>query len=119
MYKRKFEMTVVADDDGISINGENHGFTALEIVGFLEAKKQDILNQLYCPEKFKLTRTTEVDGEQIAIEEVEEDEKESVPNDVTCKECEYLDLEGPYATCSKAYEGMVKPYYCCGKGKRK
>ena len=40
-------------------------------------------------------------------------------NDVKCKDCEYLELELPYAVCSKAYKGIVAPDDSCGKGKLK
>ena len=40
-------------------------------------------------------------------------------NDVKCIDCEYLELELPYAVCSKAYKGMVHPNDSCGKGKLK
>lgn len=39
------------------------------------------------------------------------------PNDVKCIDCEYLELELPYAVCSKAYKGIVNPNDSCGKGK--
>ena len=37
---------------------------------------------------------------------------------VYCKDCKYLDIEdgGMYATCAKAYKGMVQPWDSCGKG---
>lgn len=66
---KKFTMVVTVDDETVQIDGENHGFSALEIVGFLEAKKQDILNQMNHPEKFKFTRAAEIDGEMITKED--------------------------------------------------
>ncbi len=39
--------------------------------------------------------------------------------EVKCKDCEHLELELPYAVCSKAYMGIVNPDDSCGKGKRK
>ena len=66
---KKFTMVVTVDDETVQIDGENHGFNALEIVGFLEAKKQDILNQMNHPEKFKFTRSAEIDGEMITKED--------------------------------------------------
>lgn len=44
---------------------------------------------------------------------------ETENNDVKCKDCEHLELELPYAVCSKAYKGIVNPDDSCGKGKRK
>ena len=68
---KKFVMTVTNDGDNILIDGENTGFTAIELVGNFEAKKQDILDQMNHPEKYKHVRKLNVDGEQISIEEVE------------------------------------------------
>ena len=68
---KKFVMTVTNDGDNILIDGENTGFTAIELVGIFEAKKQDILDQMNHPEKYKHVRKLNVDGEQISIEEVE------------------------------------------------
>ena len=45
--------------------------------------------------------------------------EQSILNDVKCIDCEYLELELPYAVCSKAYKGMVQPNDSCGKGKLK
>lgn len=45
--------------------------------------------------------------------------KEMPLNDVKCLDCEYLELELPYAVCSKAYKGIVRPNDSCGKGKLK
>ena len=71
---KKFTMIVTDDNNTVNINGENHGFNAMEIVGFLEAKKQDILNQLNQPEKYTFTRAVEKDGE-LFIKEEKEDER--------------------------------------------
>ena len=70
---KKFVMTVTNDGINILIDGENTGFNAMELVGILEAKKQDILDQMNHPEKYKHVRKINVDGEQLSIEEVEED----------------------------------------------
>lgn len=69
---KKFVMTVTDDGVNILINGENTGFSAIELVGILDAKKQDILDQMNHPEKYKHVRKLNVDGEQLSIEEVEE-----------------------------------------------
>jgi len=38
---------------------------------------------------------------------------------VRCIECKYLDAEsGGYATCAKAWKGIVNPDDCCGHGIR-
>ena len=71
---KKFVMTVTDDGVNILIDGENTGFSAIELVGILDAKKQDILDQMNHPEKYKHVRKINVDGEQLSIEEVEENE---------------------------------------------
>ena len=45
--------------------------------------------------------------------------EQPILNDVKCIDCEYLELELPYAVCSKAYKGIVAPDDSCGKGKLK
>ena len=67
---KKFVMTVTDDGVNILIDGENTGFSAIELVGILDAKKQDILDQMNHPEKYKHVRKLNVDGEQLSIEEV-------------------------------------------------
>lgn len=71
--KKKFEMVVSLTEDGkFETTVNNDGFNALEIIGFLEMKKQDVLDQINHPENFKYTRTfTNENGEKIAIEEKE------------------------------------------------
>lgn len=47
-------------------------------------------------------------------------EEQNPHNLVYCKDCKYLDIEdgGMYATCAKAYKGIVQPWEYCGKGIR-
>ena len=71
---KKFVMTVTDDGVNILIDGENTGFSAIELVGILDAKKQDILDQMNHPEKYKHTRILNKDDDQISIEEVEGNE---------------------------------------------
>ena len=68
---KKFVMTVTDNGVNILIDGENTGFSAIELVGILDAKKQDILDQMNHPEKYKHTRILNKDDDQISIEEVE------------------------------------------------
>ena len=76
MKLKKCELIMTQNEDGtISVDGNNDGFNALELVGFLEMKKQDILEQINHPEKFKHTRTLVKDGEQFKVEEVESDDQ--------------------------------------------
>lgn len=72
---KRFVMTVTEEGGSLLIDGENSGFNAIELVGIFEAKKQDILDQINHPEKYKHVRHVNVDGEQIAIEEVESDDQ--------------------------------------------
>lgn len=48
-------------------------------------------------------------------------EQQNLYNIVYCEDCKHLDIEdgGMYATCAKAYKGIVKPWDSCGKGLRK
>lgn len=38
---------------------------------------------------------------------------------VKCKDCEYLDIEGAYATCGKAILGVVTPDDYCSHGEER
>ena len=40
-----------------------------------------------------------------------------IPNDIRCRDCEYLMFSDCYGECSKAYKGIVQPDDSCGKGK--
>ena len=48
----------------------------------------------------------------------EVDSFETEPNNVKCKECEYLMFSDCYGECSKGYKGIVNPNDSCGKGKK-
>lgn len=71
---RKFNLTVTEETDGnFTIKTLNDGFNSAELIGFLECKKNDILDQIRFPEKFiKHQRTIVIDGEQMSIEEVDD-----------------------------------------------
>jgi hypothetical protein len=50
---KKFILTLTEDDNGdATVHTENDGYNALELLGFLEMKQQDILEQLNHPAKF-------------------------------------------------------------------
>lgn len=51
---KKFTLILTDENDNsnATVHTENDGFNALEILGFLEMKQQDILNQLNQPAKF-------------------------------------------------------------------
>lgn len=70
--KKEFKLIATEIDGNVSISGFNDGFTILELITLLGAKKLDLYEQLMHPEKFKHTRTAIVDGEQISIEEVDD-----------------------------------------------
>ena len=75
MKIKRLVMTVTDDGESIRIDGENTGFSAIELLGIFEAKKQDILDQLNHPEKYKYVRKANIDGEQVSIEEVSENDQ--------------------------------------------
>ena len=74
---------------------------------YYNKKLEELLNSLHSIKDFK--------GEIAYFEE------KDLYNAVFCKDCEYLDIEdgGMYATCAKAYKGIVQPWDSCGKGLRK
>lgn len=54
MMSKKFVLTVTEDIDGnVTMNSENSGFNAAELLGFLLLKQQDVLEQMHHPEKFE------------------------------------------------------------------
>ena len=75
MPKKRFELVFEVDEvnDRVNISGTNTGFTALELVGILECKKQDIVDQITGRTDFKRTQKTP-DGSTIEIEKVESEE---------------------------------------------
>jgi hypothetical protein len=56
----------------INIAAENTGFNTLEILGFLEAKQQDILDQINTPANF-IRKCVNPDG---TVTEIKEDKKD-------------------------------------------
>lgn len=59
---KRFNVTVTIDENNkMNVSTENEGMSALEIVGILECKKQDIIKQIY--ESTQFTRTL-VKGEK-------------------------------------------------------
>jgi hypothetical protein len=71
------------------------------------------------------SRSLEASGERFRIHKILDNllkelvGEQPILNDVKCIDCEYLELELPYAVCSKAYKGIVAPDDSCGKGKLK
>lgn len=70
---KRFNLSIEIDDDMCNITTENNGFTAVELIGFLEMKQQDILDQLREETKVRYKRTAHVDGKAIEIEDVKND----------------------------------------------
>ena len=66
--KKKFIIEIIVDEDGMShTNVTNNGFNAIELLGLLELKKMDIIDQCINPEKFKLTRRCILDNEEYEV----------------------------------------------------
>ena len=70
---KKFEFTVTQNADGNFImESRSDGFNTPEVIGFLECKKHEILDQIRQYDKFaKREETLIKDGEQMSIEEVD------------------------------------------------
>lgn len=68
---RKFKLIVTQEDinGNITMEGRNEGFTASEIIGFLEIKKQDFINQVTDIRSVQFKRTAIVDGKAYDISE--------------------------------------------------
>ena len=65
---KKFTIEIVCDADGMThTTVTNDGFNALELLGLLEMKKMDIIDQCINPEKFKMTRHCKLDAEDYEI----------------------------------------------------
>lgn len=55
--KKQFTLTFTDENGTLSIDGNNNGFTALEIIGLLSLKLDDIVKQVNEPTKFTRTAT--------------------------------------------------------------
>lgn len=66
----EFTMRVSSGDDGrLSIDTVNEGFNAIEIIGFLEAKKSDIINQINDASKYS-RKVIDKNGNEVEITDV-------------------------------------------------
>lgn len=75
---KKFVLTFTVGDDGmLRSTGENTGFTALELLGMLETKKTDIIDQMMHHELFK-RYVVDSDGVRKEIVKEGEDEKSQI-----------------------------------------
>lgn len=68
--KREFMLKVIDNDGVFNFESINTGFNALELIGILEAKKQDVERQIHCQTKYDRTYTE--GDKKFKIEEVEE-----------------------------------------------
>ena len=65
---KEFTIKITFDSDGMSnTTVTNDGFNALELLGLLEMKKMDIIDQCINPEKFKMTRRCKIEGEEYEV----------------------------------------------------
>lgn len=73
--KKRFELIAEVDDDDVmTTKVYNDGFNGLELLGILDLKKTDIIDQSFHPEKFKFVRTALQDG--TIVQKIREDEEE-------------------------------------------
>lgn len=75
MGKKRFELVFEVDEvnEKLNISGTNEGFSGFELVGILECKKQDIIDQMTSRAKFNRTYKNP-DGSTIEVEKVESEE---------------------------------------------
>ena len=66
----KFELVVTRNGDDWKFNTYNDGFTAVELIGMLDMKKTDVLNQINEFTKFERT-VIDNEGNKIDISEKE------------------------------------------------
>lgn len=45
--KKKFTLTLELEDDNLTIEGKNDGFNIFELIGFLQLKEQDLIDQFH------------------------------------------------------------------------
>ena len=63
MIKKRFEMVIEHDDNGLTITGENNGFNVLELIALFDIKKSDLVEQFTKCENFTHHRICNDDGE--------------------------------------------------------
>ena len=66
---KRFTMTITDENDKFNINTRNEGFNALEIIGALKMKINDIMCQIEHPSKFE--RILVENGQECIIKEEE------------------------------------------------
>lgn len=75
METKKYEIVFEEKDGILEFSTINSGFCGIELIGLLEAKKQDILAQLMNDSEFKRTAKNP-DGTTVEIEREKENEDE-------------------------------------------
>lgn len=71
MSKKRLEIVFETEGERVLVSSTNKGFASWEIVGLLEIKKQDILDQAMCDGDFKRTVVRQ-NGTRIEIEREDE-----------------------------------------------
>lgn len=72
---KKFTLIIEETDNQIQIDGENKGFNAFELLGFLRLKEQDIMDQINDQQRDRVNFTRTVKNEDGTILEITEDVK--------------------------------------------
>lgn len=67
IMSKSFKLTAYETREGTMVETENEGYNAIEILGLLEAKKRDLMEQIYNPDRFK--RINVSDGTEIEVRE--------------------------------------------------
>lgn len=67
---KTFRVEFVVEDNELSVNSVNDGFTAIEVLGLLEYKKADIIAQIQGPDNFS-RKCVNKEGQLLDIEKEE------------------------------------------------
>lgn len=62
---KEFILHITSDEKMINFDTQNIGFNAFELIGMLETKKNDIIEQ--CNQQARFSRTVIQDGKEIKI----------------------------------------------------
>lgn len=78
MSKKECKLVITEEKDrSITTHLKNKGFSALELLGILDMKRQDIMEQLYRPGSFKYVREYEADDGTV-VRKIHESEEEAM-----------------------------------------
>ena len=67
---KEFILQITSDEKSISFDAQNRGFDVFELIGLLETKKSDLIDQ--CNHQARFSRTFIQDGKEIKITKEEE-----------------------------------------------